>query len=61
MDSEEGKLHFWPPDGGTHGVFHDSRRVNEGTDPGHGRRGAELAVAFRDEWFTISDQEFDYG
>ena len=40
-------------------VFHDSRRVNEGTDPGHGRRGAELAVAFRDEWFTISDQDFD--
>ncbi len=24
-------------------VFHDSRRINEGVDDGHGRRGAELA------------------
>src|SRR5947207_13426666 len=24
-------------------VFHDSRRVNEGTDDGHGQRGAEFA------------------
>lgn len=24
-------------------IFHDSRRVNEGTDPEHGRRGAALA------------------
>ena len=25
-------------------VFHDSRRVNEGIDNGHGQRGAELAA-----------------
>lgn len=24
------------------GLFHDSRRVNDGTDPDHGRRGARL-------------------
>lgn len=24
-------------------LFHDCRRINEGTDPGHGLRGAELA------------------
>lgn len=28
-------------------VFHDSRRVNESVDPGHGRRGAELAESLR--------------
>ena len=39
-------------------VFHDSRRVNEGVDDGHGKRGAELALALR-EWFTLSDNEFD--
>jgi uncharacterized protein len=40
-------------------VFHDSRRVNEGVDDGHGRRGAELAAAFRNKWFTIPDQDFE--
>ncbi len=28
-------------------VFHDVRRVNDGSDPGHGRRGAALARALR--------------
>ena len=28
-------------------VFHDSRRVNEGTDDGHGLRGADLAAELR--------------
>jgi HD superfamily phosphodiesterase len=28
-------------------VFHDSRRINESIDDGHGRRGAELAKSFR--------------
>jgi uncharacterized protein len=32
--------------------------VNEGTDPGHGERGGELALALREEWFAISDEEF---
>jgi uncharacterized protein len=40
-------------------LFHDSRRVNESIDNGHGRRGAELATAMRDAWFTVSDREFD--
>jgi uncharacterized protein len=40
-------------------VFHDSRRVNEGHDPGHGRRGAELAAALRGDWFNLSDADLD--
>ena len=40
-------------------VFHDSRRTNEGTDDGHGKRGAELTASFRNKWFTITDVEFD--
>lgn len=30
-------------------VFHDSRRENKNVDPGHGRRGAELATLLRDD------------
>lgn len=30
-------------------VFHDSRRVNENHDRGHGRRGSDLARAMRDQ------------
>lgn len=40
-------------------VFHDSRRVNEAIDPGHGRRGAELAEAFRGVHFDLPDDEFE--
>ena len=40
-------------------IFHDSRRVNEGTDPGHGQRGGELATRLRGEWFNLSDEDFD--
>ena len=40
-------------------IFHDSRRVYEGLDLGHGQRGAEFAQVLRDEWFAISDEEFD--
>lgn len=39
-------------------LFHDSRRVNDVTDPGHGRRGAELAAQFRGELFDLSDHDF---
>lgn len=39
-------------------VFHDSRRVNEGWDAGHGRRGADLAAEMCNE-FELSDAEFD--
>ena len=40
-------------------IFHDARRVNEGIDEGHGQRGAELAAAFRGEWFKLADGDFD--
>ncbi|WP_419176712.1 hypothetical protein [Desulfosediminicola sp.] len=39
-------------------VFHDSRRLNEGVDDGHGPRGAGLAGDLRD-LYSITDQEFD--
>ena len=39
-------------------LFHDARRVNEGSDPGHGRRGAELAGALRGSLFELADREF---
>ena len=39
-------------------VFHDSRRLNAGTDPGHGRRGAELAASLRGSLFELRDREF---
>lgn len=40
-------------------VFHDSRRVKEGFDDGHGQRGAELAAKLRGKHFTLADREFD--
>ena len=39
-------------------VFHDSRRINEGQDDGHGERGADLAAELR-HLFTLSDADFD--
>jgi uncharacterized protein len=38
-------------------LFHDSRRVNEGVDDGHGERGAELAAELR-HLFKLSDDDF---
>jgi uncharacterized protein len=40
-------------------VFHDSRRVNEGIDDGHGRRGAELAGELRGVEFELADDDFE--
>ena len=40
-------------------LFHDSRRVSDGSDPGHGHRGAEFARELRGEHFNISDEEFE--
>jgi len=37
-------------------VFHDSRRINEGIDHGHGARGAELAEAFRSR-LRLTDEQ----
>ena len=39
-------------------VLHDSRRINEGTDPDHGRRGAEFAVKLRGDVFDLDNHEF---
>jgi uncharacterized protein len=40
-------------------VLHDSGRINEGTDPGHGPRAAEFARMLRSRLFDLTDQEFD--
>lgn len=40
-------------------VFHDSRRENEGTDPQHGERGAQLAELFRGQHFDLDDEAFE--
>lgn len=40
-------------------VFHDAGRMNEVTDRGHGRRGAELARTLRGAHFTLPDEELD--
>lgn len=39
-------------------VFHDARRINEGGDHGHGRRGAELAADLRGTLFELPDDDF---
>lgn len=40
-------------------VLHDSRRVDDGWDPGHGRRGAELSARLRGDLFQLTDVQFD--
>jgi uncharacterized protein len=40
-------------------LFHDSRRENDGTDHGHGRRGAELAKSLRGYAFELNDADFE--
>ena len=41
-------------------LFHDSRRENDGYDPGHGLRGAEFAQEFRDAGkFSLEDEQFE--
>jgi uncharacterized protein len=40
-------------------LFHDSRRENDGDDPGHGRRGAEFARSVRGPLFDLPDAAFD--
>ncbi len=39
-------------------VFHDSRRVNDGWDHGHGGRGAQLAHELRGQYFETDDARF---
>ncbi len=40
-------------------LFHDSRRINDHIDPGHGARGARFAESLRGELSSISDEGFD--
>lgn len=39
--------------------FHDSRRIGEGEDHGHGDRGAILATELRGRYFDATDDEMD--
>jgi len=39
-------------------LFHDSRRLNDGHDPGHGARGAEYAAELRGTHYQLSDSDF---
>lgn len=40
-------------------VFHDSRRVNDAVDDGHGKRGAELALSLHGKLFDLSQERLD--
>lgn len=39
-------------------VFHDSRRITEKQDHGHGARGADLAAAMRGKYYDLNDEDF---
>jgi len=39
-------------------LFHDSQRINEGTDDGHGARGAAYAAELRGELYQLEDGPF---
>lgn len=39
-------------------VLHDSRRLNEDSDPDHGPRAAEFAARLRGHFFVLNDHEF---
>jgi uncharacterized protein len=39
-------------------ILHDSRRINEVTDPEHGPRAAEFAAELRGNAFDLDDHEF---
>jgi uncharacterized protein len=40
-------------------LFHDSRRVNESRDDGHGQRGGELARSLRSSLVQLDDARFE--
>jgi len=40
-------------------LFHDSRRQNDSLDPGHGKRGAELALSFHGKGFSLRPEQLD--
>jgi uncharacterized protein len=39
-------------------LFHDSKRVKETSDPGHGQRGADFAAELWEQLFSLPDHEF---
>src|SRR4051794_30663274 len=39
-------------------IFHDSKRINEGSDPSHGQRGADFAKTLRGRLFDLPDDQF---
>ncbi len=40
-------------------LFHDSRRLDDGNDPGHGLRGGEFARSLRGRLVHLSDDRFE--
>lgn len=40
-------------------VLHDACRVQDGPDPGHGRRGAELARSLHGTYFSLPAEELE--
>lgn len=40
-------------------IFHDSRRLNDGTDAEHGARGADYAASLRGNAFELADDRFE--
>jgi uncharacterized protein len=40
-------------------IFHDSRRVTNNIDDGHGLRGAELAKTLKGQYFDLPDDSFE--
>ena len=40
-------------------LFHDSRRENDGWDPGHGARGAAFAASLRGNAYDLDDERFE--
>jgi len=40
--------------------LHDSKRVNNGIDPGHGRRAAEFMGTLRGLLVNLSDEDFEH-
>ena len=39
-------------------IFHDSKRINDGSDSDHGQRGADFAAKLRGRLFDLTDDDF---
>ena len=40
-------------------LLHDSKRLSDSVDPGHGRRAAQFAKTHRGSLFVVSDEDFE--